>query len=86
MPGGATILSSQLSANGAIENAQMAVWTGDANARNFADLSFPFAAYGTTNGLWNALWVKDAHRVGALSSTKINGVFGVWNIEGDLAQ
>ncbi len=86
MADGTTILSSQLSASGAIRTASMAVWTGDANARNFADLSFPFAACGAKSGLWNSLWAKDAHRVSALSSAEINGVFGVWNIDGKLAE
>ena len=82
MPDGTTVLSAQLSQSGELDNARMAVWTGDENARDFADLSFPFASFGAPRELWNALWVKDADTVSALSSTTIHGVFGVWNIDG----
>ena len=84
MPGGTTILSAQLSENGELKDARMAVWTGDENARNFTDVSYPFAGFGPVKGLWNSLWVKDARTVSALSSCQINGVFGVWRIDGTL--
>ena len=86
MSDGTTVLSSQLARDGEMKHAQMAVWTGDENAREFADLSFPFAALGAPAQLWNSLWVKDAQTVSAVSSAQINGVFGVWCIDGKVAQ
>ena len=82
MADGTTILSAQLAPDGNLNRARMAVWTGDKNARDFADLSFPFAAFGAPNGLWNALWTKDSRTVSALSSAKIGDIFGVWCVDG----
>ena len=84
MPGGTTVLSAQLAPDGDINHARMAVWTGDENARDFADLSFPFAAFGAPKELWNSLWNKDARTVSALSSAKIGDVFGVWCVDGQI--
>ena len=84
MADGTTILSSQLARDGELQNARMAVWTGDKNARDFAELSFPFAAFDAPKELWNSLWVKDSQTVSALASTKINGVFGVWCVDGTI--
>ena len=89
MPDGTTILSAQVGYDGALKNARMAVWVGDSDARNFGDVSFPFYDFNQIsgkNGLWNALWPKDAHTVSALSNTSIGGVFGVWCISGRVGQ
>lgn len=85
MADGTTVLSSQLAPDGELKNARMAVWVGDENARNFADVSFPFAAFKSSNGLWNSLWPKDSQTVSALSISNIDGVFGVWCVDGKLA-
>ena len=82
MTNGTTVLSSQLAPDGEMNHAHMAVWTGDKNARNFADVSFPFAKFGAARELWSSLWGKDAQTVSALTSARINGVFGVWCVDG----
>ena len=85
MKNGTTVLSAQLAPDGEMNRAHMAVWTGDENARDFADLSFPFAASPASKELWSSLWVKDSQTVSALTSAKINGVFGVWCVDGKVA-
>ncbi len=85
MSDGTTLLSAQLAPDGDMNHSHMAVWTGDENARDFADISFPFAALESSNQLWNSLWSKDSQTVSALSSTKINGIFGVWCVDGKMA-
>ena len=82
MPDGTTILSAQLSPNGNDREARMAVWAGNKSARNFTNMSLPFSEENQASGLWNSVWVKDANMVNALSSTSIDGVFGLWSIDG----
>ena len=84
MPGkeDTTILSAQLSPDGNDRKARMAVWIGDGWARNFTDMSLPFGEENKASGLWNSVWAKDATTVNALSSTSIDGVFGLWSIDG----
>ena len=86
MPGGETLLSFQQSDGGDLKNAQMVVCVGDARARNFDNPSrpFPFTPGGAAAQLWNALFIKNRRTVCALSTTAINGVRGVWSIDGRL--
>ncbi len=82
MPNGLTVLSSQFSLDGNDRMARMAVWVGDHAARNFANLSLPFGEENQASSLWNSVWVKDVNTVNALSSTSVEGVFGLWSIDG----
>lgn len=81
MPSGHTILSFQTDAGGR-QAYQMAVCIGDAWARDFGSPSYPFDLPGDVSGLWNSLCVKDANTVTALSGTTINGIRGIWAIDG----
>jgi len=81
LPNGETILSCQ-STEGGRKEAQMVVYVGDDNARNFAQRSVPFRLPGNAKGLWNSLFVKDANTVTAISSAIIGGIAGVWAIDG----
>jgi len=87
-PGGETVLSVQSGEGrlneGALNNSQMAVYVGDAEARNFAGKSIPFPVVPEASGLWNSLFIKDEITVTAISGTVINGVRGLWAIDGRL--
>lgn len=83
MPTGETILSCQ-SDEGGRQKPQMVVYVGDAAARNFRNRSVPFPIPGDVSGLWNALFVKDARTVTAISDTVIHGVHALWAIDGHL--
>lgn len=85
MPTGETLLSFQQSDAGDLKTARMVVCVGDAHARNFANPTFPFPPGAAAAQVWNSLFVKDRRTVCALSSTAINGVWGVWSIEGRFA-
>ncbi|MDB6028093.1 MAG: hypothetical protein JWM68_4316 [Verrucomicrobiales bacterium] len=84
MPTGETVLSFQRSETGEMENAYMVVCIGDENARNFDSPSVPFPKT-TRAQLWNSLFVKDKNTLVAVSETTINGIFGIWSIEGRLS-
>ncbi|MBV9468492.1 MAG: hypothetical protein JOZ57_04555, partial [Abitibacteriaceae bacterium] len=58
------------------------VYIGNAEARNFQHKSIPFKLPNDVGGWWNALFIKDANTVTAISSTQINGVSGLWAIDG----
>jgi hypothetical protein len=81
LPSGETVLSCQ-STEGNRKEAQMVVYIGDENAKNFAHKSVPFKLAPDTPGLWNSLFVKDDNTVTAISGTIINGVAGIWAIDG----
>ena len=87
-PTGETVLSVQSGEGrlneGTQRNAQMAVYLGDADARNFAGKSVPFPVAPEASGLWNSLFIKDEVTVTAISGTVINGVRGLWAIDGRL--
>lgn len=83
MPGGETILSCQ-SNQGGRQQPQMVVYVGDREARNFRNPSAPFKLSGNVGGSWNSLFVKDSRTITALSDTAINGVRGLWAIDGRL--
>lgn len=87
-PTGETLLSVQ-NADGrqsptTQDYAQMVVYFGDPQARNFTSSSLPFSISPNASGLWNSLFMKNAVTVTAVSTTTINGVFGLWAIDGSL--
>jgi hypothetical protein len=87
-PSGETVLSIQSGEGRARANtldfSRMAVYIGDGNARNFANRSFPFEVDDSSNGLWNSLFIKNATTITAISGTTVNGVRGLWAIDGKL--
>ncbi len=90
-PSGETVLSAQSGYGrpnpSVLDYSQMAVYLGDPNAQNFTDYtraSIPFAIASNVSGLWNGLFIKNATTVTAISTTTINGVFGLWAIDGHL--
>ncbi len=90
LPTGQTVLSCQSARDG--KPPQMVVYLGDADAKHFTSPSNPFPGSEQTGSeqtgseqtrqMWNALFVKNRDTVTALSSTSINGVRGVWAIDG----
>lgn len=86
MPSGDTILSFQQSDNGDLQFARMVVGIGDAQARNFGNLSYPFPHTPGKSQLWNSLFVKNNDTITAISQTEINGVSGIWSIDGRLVR
>jgi len=87
-PGGETVLSVQSGEGrlnqGTLRNSQMVVYLGNPEARNFHAGSVPFPVAPEASGLWNALFIKDETTVTAISGTVINGVRGLWAIDGRL--
>ena len=87
-PGGETVLSVQSGEGrlneGTQRNSQMVVYVGDSDARNFAGKSVPFQVAPEASGLWNSLFIKDEITVTAISGTVIDGVRGLWSIDGRL--
>lgn len=90
-PSGETVLSAQSGygrpSSSTYDYSQMAVYIGDPSAQNFTpytQASVPFAIASNVSGLWNALFLKNSTTVTAISSTTINGVFGLWAIDGRL--
>ncbi len=82
MPSGETILSFQRSETGQMENARMFVCIGDEHAKNFGSPTKPFPDTSDKAQLWNSLFVKNAQTIIAVTETSLNGVFGIWSIEG----
>jgi len=87
-PGGETVLSVQSGEGrmneGTLNNSQMVVYLGDSSARNFGEKSVPFPVTPESSGLWNALFIKNESTVTAISGAVINGVRGLWTIDGSL--
>ena len=81
MPSGETILSVQ-STEGGRRKPHMVVYIGDDEAKGFAYPSVPVRVPPSTSCLWNALFVKDARTVTALTRTTLRGVSGLWAIDG----
>lgn len=81
---GVTVLSFQLAANGEMKDSRMAVALGDGRARDFGALSFPFPE--GERQLWNSLFVKDEETVLAVSEATLDGVRGIWVVEGKVAK
>jgi len=82
MPSGETVLSFQQSETGEMKTAYMTVCLGDSEARNFGSPSTPFPVTGCKAQLWNSLFIKNSETVVAVSETSINGVYGIWSIDG----
>ena len=87
-PSGETVLSVQSGEGrirpGTLDFSRMVVYVGDSTARNFTSASEPFSVPPGANGLWNALFIKNAVTVTAISGTTIGGVAGVWAMDGRL--
>ena len=81
-PTGETVLSCQMHKAGA--EPVMAVFIGDGEARNFSAKTIPFKVDRGKSGNWNSLFIKNATTVTAISGTTINGVRGLWAIDGQL--
>ncbi len=82
MPSGETILSFQRSETGELKKAYMVVCIGDAEARHFNAPSRPFPITDGKAQLWNSLFVKDKKTIIAVSEATIQGIFGIWSVEG----
>ncbi len=87
-PSGETVLSVQSaegrSSPGTLDYSRMVVYTGDSTAHGFTNSSEPFAVPAAFNGLWNSLFIKNPVTVTAISGTTLNGVSGLWSIDGRL--
>lgn len=84
LPDGEVLLSCQ-SNEGRLEP-QMVVYVGNSEAKAFGSRSMPFPLPTHVAGLWNSLFVKNAKTVTAISTTTINGIAGVWTIDGRVAR
>jgi hypothetical protein len=82
LPSGLTLLSYQESDDGSLRNCRMAVCIGSADARSFANKTYPLPSEARPGQLWNSLFIKDASHVTAISSASIKGQSGVWAIDG----
>ncbi len=84
MPSGQTLLSYRCKPKDALRHT-MIVAVGDNEAKQFQNPSAPFAM-GDENGSqdWSSLFVKDPNTVTAVSGATINGVRGIWTIDGRL--
>ncbi|MHC4431516.1 MAG: hypothetical protein ACYTBS_06715, partial [Planctomycetota bacterium] len=83
-PTGETVLSCQIHKAGA--EPVMAVFIGDAEAKNFSGRTIPFKVDKGRSGRWNSLFVKNTATVTAISGTTINGATGLWAIDGRLVK
>ena len=77
------VLSFQIAESGNMRDSRMAVCLGNTKAESFGDPTYPFAESRGPQ-LWNSLFVKDAKTVIAISETTIQGVRGVWSVEGSI--
>lgn len=84
LPSGETLLSFQESSEGTLRRCRMAVCIGNAQARGFTHKTYPFPLGPTGNQAWNALFIKSPHTVIAISSATIDGVHGIWTIDGEV--
>lgn len=83
-PGGPCALSFQLAKSGDMNHSRMAVCLGTPDARDFGKPSYPFPE-GKHAQLWNALFVKNADTLTAISETTLRGTRGIWIVDGRLA-
>ena len=81
-PTGETVLSCQIHKTG--DEPVMAVYIGDAEAGNFCMKTTPFNTDPGRAGKWNSLFIKNATTVTAISGTTIDGISGLWAIDGQL--
>ena len=82
MASGATLLSFQKSDDGEMGQSRIAVCVGDASARGFGGITNPFPETPGTAQLWAASCVRDERTVTVLATATINGLRGVWSIDG----
>lgn len=85
MPSGETLLSFQIQDENRSQR-QMTVYVGDSEARNFDSGSFPFDLPGDVPCQWGSLFIKDDRTVTAVGTTLIEGVPGLWSIDGTLVK
>jgi len=86
LPSGVTVLSFQQNDDGDLHKSRMVVCVGDTGARDFRIPSHPFPHDSGAPQLWNSLCVKNADIITALSTTTINGVWGLWSMDGRLVE
>jgi len=48
----------------------------------FGKLSYPFASKGNPKSIWNSVFAKSTDTVTLVSSATIDGVGGVWAVDG----
>jgi hypothetical protein len=84
LPSGETILSCQT--NEGRKNPIMAVYLGNDEARSFSGRTVPFNVDPGKAGRRNSLFIKSATAVTAISGTTINGVTGLWAIDGQIIE
>lgn len=82
LPDGSFVLSFQQAESGDMKHSRMAVCIGNDSAKKFGQPSFPFAADNGKAQLWNALFIKSANTITAISQTSQNGVQGIWAVDG----
>lgn len=82
---GRFVLSFQMSASGDMKESRMAVSLGNDRARDFSEPVFPFPDHSGGAQLWNALFIKNARTVTAISETSQNGIRGIWAVDGRLS-
>ena len=83
-PTSETVLSCQIHEAGS--EPVMAVYVGDDEARNFGGKTIPFDVDPGRSGKWNSLFIKNAATVTAVSGTTVNGVTGLWAVDGQLIE
>ena len=86
MPSGETLLSFQRSDDGNIQHAYTVVCVGNKDVKNFGSPTRPFPVTEGKAQLWNSLFVKNKDTVMVVTEATINGVFGIWSIEGRFAR
>lgn len=79
---GVTVISFQLAESGDMNDARMAVCLGNGRAEDFGESSFPFPE--GRRQLWNSLLVKDESTITAVSEATVDGVRGIWAIDGEI--
>ena len=86
LPTGETLLSYQENPTGSLEGCRMAVCVGNRDARGFTNKTYPLPAPTEGKQAWNSLFVKNAKTVTAVSSATLNGVRGIWAIDGRVSR
>lgn len=82
LPSGLTLLSYQESPDGSLEHSRMAVCVGDRHVRGFTNKTYPLPDATAGPQLWNSLFVRDAEVVTAVLTATIDGVRGIWAVDG----